>query len=354
MSKISLKTYILALGLLISLSSRQSYAQFCHADIDGQIQINTELLELPADLQNDYAKLAGKLKALGQYVARLKERTLVLTPTKGEEKLLSATSYKNELMAVQTEVLNLLNQIPTTHRMAGQVLIEAYFQIADRLMFLEILQAPAQANMSALKSRYSLPVPQEAFENIYPLGLNLPAGLDAQIQNGANSSHFYSLTFSGENVFRALVRGAAQSPITRQNKSAYLDTVRCGLNKILIGKIKINQALLGRANEKLSIHEDTNVCLQTSATEFENLSKDDIEIRKEKLLRGVIAEELPQLFSGLSSSAVQIFNSTRLGELIGQLRLFPDWLSELNANRTESEPEVTPSELTQIVNEINL
>lgn len=346
------KTYIVAISLIL-LSSRQGYAQYCQVSGDGHSSINLQTLELPKTIQNDYLKLVEELKSLGQKLAKTKEEILILTAKKSNPKAFSVKEAKVHLTALNAKILNLVEKIPNTHRKASQELIEGYFQVTDRLLLIEILDQPQNAKLSKLQSDYSLNLPGTIFDKIYPLGLNLSEGIEATFNSNKNNSSTYTLSFSGENIFRALVRGAAQSPKNIKNGSAYFETVRCGLNRILIGKTKINQALLGKEQDKLNISNDTRVCLNTPVQDFENLSKSDVEIRKEKSLRALLSAELPQLFVNLSEESISIFTETRLGEFIAQFRLFPDWLSELNNNKGDADPEVTPAMLAQVSAEID-
>ncbi len=311
------------IAFIIQLPAATAQAQVCQPGaVANTVAISAHWNTPTANLSREFMTTAKELDGLSKIVAQLKDDSLLTMPIQ------SLDSFENRLAKAQGDfstlkkhVLLTVISIDASHRLASTKLIEGYLKLGYTLLSLELLSHPFGATIESVRNSYGLVLTHKQLEEIYPQNLGMSDGVEAHLMKKQNSNTAtYQLAWSGENIYRLLVRAAALSKTTRDSKQAYLSTVRCELGRLMIGKLIANESLLGQEHQALPVDLEQKLCLNAPVREFFELALTDSQYSKEQILRKSLSSHWPKTPD--SPELIAFF--TAFGSKIGRLDLLLD------------------------------
>jgi hypothetical protein len=178
----------------------------------------------------------------------------------------------------------------------------------------------------------------------------------------------YSLMIRDDSLFNLFFKAAAASPIVKDSvrnyqgasigNANYFESARCILNRLLVGKINLNQTLIGLDSNstqgKLNrqIYNDRKSCLGTTESDLETMSQLEVSVRKEKLLRASVMASLPQYLDHMSDRSNDLLANMDLGQYLGELYVYPELITQLNSDPSRASQQVNENELSVLLSEV--
>ncbi|MEQ1665129.1 MAG: hypothetical protein ABL927_07110, partial [Bdellovibrionales bacterium] len=355
-------------------NTSSTIGSFCEIK-DGSAYIKPEFLSLPQDLNAKKNNIIQSIKSENQRIDKSLNNLLVTIQPAVNSLSNNLFQIKNEVSDLhrnikntQKEIMQILEEIPATYRAASNTLIDAYLVTIQNYLSLAIQLDPYSSSMRDLNNLYSLKLDANTFNKIFPVGSEINAKYKVEVLKIKNTSLIFSLMIRDESLFNLFFKAAAASPIVknsaRNNQSAgienanYFESARCILNRLLIGKINLNQTLIGLDNNSTQgnlhrqIYNDGKICLGATQADLEEMAQQEVSVRKEKQLRASIMTSLPQYLAHLSEKSNELLANMELGQYLGELYVYPELITQLNSDPSRASQQVNANELSVLLSEV--
>lgn len=326
--------------------SANSYCIIKQEDELTLSKINPNYQKNSPEIEKKLSEAANTIDDLGNRLLTLKRKTVASTYTTAEISS-NLPSLRKEVQGLQTTVTDLATKLPTTRRQIARNLIEQYISITQSLLVLELYVDAKSVGMIQFRNQYALTVALPVISKLFPAGSDLIAGTEFTEYQSEKEGLVALIHLSLEEIYRAMVRGAAQSRTLQAAadplsilSSQYLETARCTLSRMIMGRYEIQKSLVTKASANSSISLTAPNCLGSTAKDFAELAHSDATTFFEVFLRKKVAEKMPH--AERDHETLRPLIESDLLEHGLYLYAFPESLAALNnANRPLTDKELT-------------